>query len=533
MQLKAAKFAALLSRLRSAFPLMALFALFAALPRTASAATFPARSGDMPDTKITEDSPTVPYYTDGSTKYAFSTWDNLLRAVGIDPESGDSIISGRTIVGGTGASDMLNVTVYNLKDKPSEFCGGVRVKTLGNHDGSNALFAETDKIHYTRFNFVDCVFQKDSWGHWGLGIKDQIGIQVSFDRCKFGTSNGEQCKTFIVRSSSDDYGVDVFVHQCEIWPGYGSFNRFLYSNTGHTGSFGCGDVQITDCLADAYVMPISKGKDAFGGDAELLVARHQITTRLNQISWPTCYANKGFKTATYRDFKYPDGSPFKFFAFRASGDAELPGLYRNGNGEFIGNGLYSEFTWHDTDDSLLTFYYVGVPWHVTYDGNGNTEGTAPVIGTGVNNLSYADASLGGLREDVIIPTGGSLKKGSQVVTSWNTQANGLGTPYDIGETLAGVSSDITLYAQYGAPVPQYSVDGGVTWHDYLAGGWQAVIDAYRATFGADPTYGSGASKSTVVGGTATEQKTELLQIVENGGLATAVFYICSSVSVFG
>ena len=36
-----------------------------------------------------------------------------------------------------------------------------------------------------------------------------------------------------------------------------------------------------------------------------------------------------------------------------------------------------------------------------------------------------------------------------------------------------------------------------------------------------------------LGGLDMIQNLELLQIVENGGLATAVFYICSSVSVFG
>lgn len=72
---------------------------------------------------------------------------------------------------------------------------------------------------------------------------------------------------------------------------------------------------------------------------------------------------------------------------------------------------------------------------ITYDGNGNTGGTAPssVVTTG----SFTVASVG------------DLEKSGYSFTGWNTATDGSGTPYTAGAD-AVATADMTLYAQWAA-----------------------------------------------------------------------------------
>ncbi len=73
---------------------------------------------------------------------------------------------------------------------------------------------------------------------------------------------------------------------------------------------------------------------------------------------------------------------------------------------------------------------------VTYDGNGQTGGTAPVDGT-----AYA------FNTPVTVASPGSLVKTGYTFVGWNTAANGSGTAYAVGGTFNIVAST-TLYAQW-------------------------------------------------------------------------------------
>ncbi len=75
---------------------------------------------------------------------------------------------------------------------------------------------------------------------------------------------------------------------------------------------------------------------------------------------------------------------------------------------------------------------------VTYDGNGNTGGTAPVDGNSPYNYNSTVTVLGN--------TGGLVKTG-YVFLGWNTAANGSGTSYSPAATFS-ITANTTLYAQW-------------------------------------------------------------------------------------
>lgn len=76
---------------------------------------------------------------------------------------------------------------------------------------------------------------------------------------------------------------------------------------------------------------------------------------------------------------------------------------------------------------------------VTYNGNGNTSGTAPVDGSS----PYTSGST------VTVLGQGTLVNSGFNFTGWNTAANGSGTPYAAGSTFT-IGANTTLYAQWTA-----------------------------------------------------------------------------------
>lgn len=87
---------------------------------------------------------------------------------------------------------------------------------------------------------------------------------------------------------------------------------------------------------------------------------------------------------------------------------------------------------------------------VTYDGNGNTDGAAPVD----SNSPYVP----GVTVTVLGNTG-SLVKAGYAFTGWNTAANGSGTAYAEAATLTMPASAVTLYAQWALVTYALTYDG--------------------------------------------------------------------------
>ena len=73
---------------------------------------------------------------------------------------------------------------------------------------------------------------------------------------------------------------------------------------------------------------------------------------------------------------------------------------------------------------------------ITYNGNNNYSGTVPAVTTGNGSVT--------LRGNT-----GTLARSGYTLTGWNTQANGLGTHYDLSGSY-NLSADVTLYAEWTA-----------------------------------------------------------------------------------
>ncbi|WP_164845583.1 InlB B-repeat-containing protein [Anaerosphaera multitolerans] len=101
----------------------------------------------------------------------------------------------------------------------------------------------------------------------------------------------------------------------------------------------------------------------------------------------------------------------------------------------------------------FTLYAVWTPvekYNITYNGNGNTGGTAPVD----KNSPYLENS------EVKVMGRNDLTREGYAFKGWNTEADGSGTKYKSGTTFT-ITEDITLFAQWekGMDVFQVTYDG--------------------------------------------------------------------------
>ena len=102
---------------------------------------------------------------------------------------------------------------------------------------------------------------------------------------------------------------------------------------------------------------------------------------------------------------------------------------------------YGEF-----EDYTVTITGAASTYTVTYNGNGNIGGTPP---------TDSNAYLSGDTVTVLGNTGALVKTG-YTFAGWNTQADGLGTDYNAGDTFIIGSADVTLYARW-TDQPTYTV----------------------------------------------------------------------------
>lgn len=124
------------------------------------------------------------------------------------------------------------------------------------------------------------------------------------------------------------------------------------------------------------------------------------------------------------------------------------------NTESDGAGTdYSEgesLTINSSDVTLYAKWKLNATYTVTYNGNGNTGGAAPM-----DSSSYEqDTTV------TILGNTGSLAKTGYTFEGWNTAADGKGTDYKAGDTLAMGNSNITLYAKWTAAGGNKDGNGG-------------------------------------------------------------------------
>jgi len=121
----------------------------------------------------------------------------------------------------------------------------------------------------------------------------------------------------------------------------------------------------------------------------------------------------------------------------------------DGSGADYGNG--SKFSMGSSDLVLYAKWVLIPPFTVTYMGNGNTGGFAPVD----SNKYQQDAKI------TVLGNTGNLTKTGYIFDGWNTKADGTGTNYSTGSIYqqsnpAGIYSYyVTLYAKWS--IPRYSI----------------------------------------------------------------------------
>ena len=110
---------------------------------------------------------------------------------------------------------------------------------------------------------------------------------------------------------------------------------------------------------------------------------------------------------------------------------------------------YAENATFAMPNSAVTLYAqwsANPTYTVTYDGNGNTGGSAPTDGTAYHNGDTV----------TVLGNTGSLVRTGYTFAGWNTLANGTGTNYASAATFAMGGSGVTLYAKWTSD-PTYSV----------------------------------------------------------------------------
>ena len=156
-------------------------------------------------------------------------------------------------------------------------------------------------------------------------------------------------------------------------------------------------------------------------------------------------------------------------------------------------------------------------YSVTYDGNGNTGGTAPTDPSSPYNYGATVTVLGNT---------GSLVKTGYTFAGWNTQADGLGTSYSPAVTFAIGAANVTLYAEwtinsysvtydgngntggtaptdpsspynYGATVTVLGNTGSLVRTGYTFAGWNTQADGLGTSYSPAVTFAIGAANITL------------------------------------
>ena len=138
--------------------------------------------------------------------------------------------------------------------------------------------------------------------------------------------------------------------------------------------------------------------------------------------------------------------------FPAETDYKYVGI-RSNNGAIYLSSI--EITWNTSGGGGGPTTYT-----VTYDGNGNTSGTAPTDAT-----AYSSGATVTVKDNT-----GSLAKAGYIFGGWNTQADGLGTNYTAGSGTFSITANTTLYAKWNAKtITGLSYSGTPTKTTYNAG----------------------------------------------------------------
>jgi len=140
----------------------------------------------------------------------------------------------------------------------------------------------------------------------------------------------------------------------------------------------------------------------------------------------------------------------------------------NGSGTIYAGGAI--FSIAAANVTLYAQWSLIPTYTVTYIGNGNTGGSAPIDGN-----SYQQ----GVNVTIIGNMGNLVKTGPTVFAGWNTFANGSGASYSAGSTFPIGSANVTLYAQW-MGVNYTDIDGNV-YHPVTIGAQVWMVENLKTT----------------------------------------------------
>ena len=148
--------------------------------------------------------------------------------------------------------------------------------------------------------------------------------------------------------------------------------------------------------------------------------------------------------------------------------------FREWSGDLTGTDNPASVTM-DGNKTITAEFATG--YTVTYDGNGNTGGTAPVD----TNSPYAAGATVTVLENT-----GNLVKTEYSFNGWNTAEDGSGTSYPAGSQFTMPAANVILYAKWKdyEPIPTLSEWGAIIFITLLAGvGLWGVGRRNRRTWG--------------------------------------------------
>jgi uncharacterized repeat protein (TIGR02543 family) len=184
-----------------------------------------------------------------------------------------------------------------------------------------------------------------------------------------------------------------------------------------------------------------------------------------------------------------------------------------------GTGIhYAEGASYTANGDATLYARWSLPYTITYDGNGNTSGTAPAPQVVLQDVPATLAT-----------NSGNLARTDFVFSGWNTAADGTGTNYAAGAPYTG-NADITLYARWINYTWTQTAGGTQTWA--TAANWQGVSippgTGSTASYGMTVNFTANLAGNQTVGMAATRSFGGTLNV----GTATNAYNFSNNTSVF-
>jgi len=213
---------------------------------------------------------------------------------------------------------------------------------------------------------------------------------------------------------------------------------FEFSSPDDTATFVCqlDSGGYSSCSSPKTYIGLSNGTHTF--EVRAVDPAHNIDPSPDSYTWTinaftvTFDANEGTGTMSPQVANVPTAltpNAFTWTGYTFSGWNTAS----NGTGT-----AYADEAVYPFDADITLFAQWAHTYTITYDGNSNDSGSAPVD-------SFSPYVVGAT---VTVLDNTDLAKTNYVFAGWNTQADGLGTDYAPGETFSMPAANVTLYAKW-------------------------------------------------------------------------------------